>query len=166
MEYWDICDATGKPTGCIWPKGEPFPLGMYHLAAEIWVVNKNGDILIQRRAAGCEILPGVWGLTTGRIAAGESTRQGAVRELWEELGIAAQPEELVPLLRARRTELIWDVYLLRRDTPLSALRLQEEEVAEARWVTPDIFRQMAATGELYRYPELEDVLGRVKELCR
>ena len=60
MEYWDICDATGKPTGCIWPKGEPFPLGMYHLAAEIWVVNKNGEILIQRRAAGCEILPGVW----------------------------------------------------------------------------------------------------------
>lgn len=41
MEYWDICDATGKPTGCIWPKGEPFPLGMYHLAAEIWVVNKT-----------------------------------------------------------------------------------------------------------------------------
>lgn len=166
MEYWDICDATGKPTGCIWPKGEPFPLGMYHLAAEIWVVNKNGEILIQRRGRrGARSSPGLgpdhgedsrWGVHPPRGGAGTVGGTGHCR----------QPEELVPLLRARRTELIWDVYLLRRDTPLSALRLQEEEVAEARWVTPDIFRQMAATGELYRYPELEDVLGRVKELCR
>lgn len=165
MELWDVCDELGRPTGQRVAKGAPFPPGRYHLAAEVWVVNSEGEILIQQRAGSCEILPGIWGLTTGRMTAGETTRQGAARELEEELGIVAQPEELLPLLHVRRTELIWDVFLLRRDLPLAALTLQKEEVAAARWVTPGEFRRMAEAGALYHYPELEQVLAQVEALC-
>ena len=166
MEYWDICDAFGRPTGRTLPKGSPFQPGEYHLAAEVWVVNPAGEILIQQRSEQCEILPGVWGLTTGRMVAGETARQGAVRELAEELGISARPEELLPLLHATRTDLVWEVFLLRRDIPLEGLTLQKEEVAQARWVTSREFCRMAEAGDLYRYPELYQVLEKVQRLCQ
>ena len=73
VEYWDICDSEGNLTGHVVPKGTAFGEGEYHLAMEAWIVSSNRQILIQRRAESCEVLGGVWGLTTGRMVAGEDT---------------------------------------------------------------------------------------------
>lgn len=163
MEYWDVYDEKGRKTGRIKAKTGIWLPGEFHLAMEAWILNSNKEILLQRRADSCEVLPGVWGLTTGRMLAGENSKVGCVREIQEELGLTVQPEAPAFLRRIFRTELIWDLFLVRLDFPLNALRLQESEVSEARWVSASTFRSMLAQGTLFWYPEILEILEHVEQ---
>ena len=87
MEYWDIYDKDGNFTGRKKGKYEKWDKDEYHLATEVWVINSKKQILIQQRSEKCQLLPGIWALTTGRVVSGETTRQGCIRELKEETGL-------------------------------------------------------------------------------
>ena len=163
VEYWDVYDKSGKYTGRAKAKGAQWLPGEFHPAMEAWIVNSRGEILIQRRADTCDILPGVWGLTTGRMVAGESTQAGCLREMKEELGLTVQRNALTFLRRIFRTDLIWDLYLVQTDAPLNTLTLQKSEVSEARWVCPADFQSMLADGSLFYYPEILEILEQVKQ---
>ena len=76
MERWDIYDERAEKTGKIVNKGEALLPHEFHLAAEVWILNGKGQVLVQQRSCNCEILPGVWGLTTGRMRMAEDTRTG------------------------------------------------------------------------------------------
>ena len=107
--------------------------------AEVWPVNPHGEILIQKRSLQCPILPGVWGLTTGRTA------QGAVRELREELGLSVPVNRLIFLeriIRRDETHLIWDIFTVKIFAEISSLQMQTSEVEQALWVPPSKFLQM------------------------
>lgn len=132
MEYWDVCNRDGIRTSRIRPKGAVFASGEYHPAMEAWIVNSRGEILIQQRIMQCEILPGMWGLTTGRMLAGESTEQGCIREIRQELGVCVSPSQIRFLKTIPRGELLWDLYLVHNDTTIGELTLQAEEVAQAK----------------------------------
>ena len=59
----------------------------------------------------------------------------------EELGMQVKQEELSFLRRiVREDPLIWDIYFTLQDVPVEELRLQKEEVIQARWVSFDQFR--------------------------
>ena len=113
--------------------------------AEVWPVNPHGEILIQKRSLQCPILPGVWGLTTGRIQSGETTAQGAVRELREELGLSVPVNRLIFLeriIRRDETHLIWDIFTVKIFAEISSLQMQTSEVEQTLWVPPSKFLQM------------------------
>ena len=93
MEYWDIYDKDGHFTGRKKGKYEKWGEDEYHLATEGWIINSNKQILVQQRSNKCQLLPGMWALTTGRIISGENTREGCVREFREELGIHIDKDE-------------------------------------------------------------------------
>ena len=159
MELWDVYDKKGRKTGALKEKEADYRPGEYHLAVEAWVFNRRREILIQQRSWHREILPGKWSLTTGRIIAGEDSEQGCVRELKEELGIQVKQEELSFLRRiVREDPLSWDIYFTLQDVPVEELRLQKEEVIQARWVSFDQFRAYLKRGSVFRYPEIDEVL--------
>lgn len=161
MEVWDLYDRFAEKTGKTVPKGAELSAEEYHLAMEVWIVNSKGEVLIQERSQDCEILPGVWGLTTGRMVAGEDTRSGCIRELREELGLAVQPEQLQFLRRILRqdgTHLIWDIYLLQMDVPVSQLKLQSEEVSGTKWADLAALRRLILTGKLFFYLEIWEII--------
>ena len=106
MQYWDIYDKDGHFTGRKKGKYEKWGEDEYHLATEVWVINSKKQILIQQRSEKCQLLPGIWALTTGRVVSGETTRQGCIRELKEELGIEAKEEEYGEY---RRTINQWEI---------------------------------------------------------
>ena len=169
MESWDLVDETGHFLRTA-RADSALKKDEYHFAVEIWPVNGKGEILVQKRSEFCKVLPGVWGLTTGRVQAGETTVQGAVRELREELGLCTSPESLIFLKRIVRkdgTQLIWDVFSMKTDVDISDLLLQREEVEEVRWLPPEEMILMAEKGILYCYPEFYEMLkkaaGSVKE---
>ena len=95
MEYWDIYDKDGNFTGRKKGKYEKWDKDEYHLATEVWVINSKKQILIQQRSEKCQLLPGIWALTTGRVVSGETTRQGCIRELKEETGYSAKNIKLI-----------------------------------------------------------------------
>lgn len=166
MEYWDIYDKDGNFTGRKKGKYEKWDKDEYHLATEVWVINSKKQILIQQRSEKCQLLPRIWALTTGRVVSGETTRQGCIRELKEELGIEAKEEEcnLVKSLLKNRLGMIWDIYFLRKDVELEDVTLQKEEVSRVKLVNTDEFRDMLKEGIMCEYSEVYELLDIIDEL--
>lgn len=169
MEYWDLYDEFGNPLGRTISKGTALREGEYHFAVEIWIVNSRGEFLIQQRSKTCELLPGIWAFTTGRVAAGETTAEGCIRELQEELGLCASAGQLLPLRRIVRrdgTHLIWDLFLLRTAHPLSAFSLQKEEVASVKYVSFLNLLKGLEEKNIFSYPEIRDVAEQVRRITQ
>ena len=97
-ELFDIVDLQGIPTGETVTRSEAHAKGIPHRTAHIWVVREhNGsiEVLLQKRAEHKDSYPGCWDTSSaGHITAGDEPLSSALRELKEELGIAASAEEL------------------------------------------------------------------------
>ena len=149
MEYLDIVDESGRPTGKTVSRQEAHHSGILHRTAHVWVIReRNGrtEILLQKRSEEKESFPGMFDTSSaGHIPAGEEPLPSALRELSEALGIAALPDQLAEAgtFRIRyekvfhgrlfRDNEITRVYVYRQPVDTGALRLQESEVSEVRW---------------------------------
>lgn len=149
MELWDIYDSDGALTGRTHPRGQPLAPGDYHLAVTVTVVDSQGRVLLTRRSREKSLCPGVWECPGGGVLAGEASREGAARELLEETGIVAAPEELVYLARRKGPDWYMDDYGLRRDLEAESLTLQSGETDAAQWMPLDQWEQKARAGELF-----------------
>lgn len=153
LEYWDILDYNRKPTGRTHLRGERLGRGEYHLVVHIWVRHPDGRYLIQKRAAHLAIMPGVWAATGGSALAGEDSLTAARRELREELGIDAPADRMRLKGSLRREDTFCDIWEVTLDVDPAALRLQTEEVAQARWATREEILRMRRMGQFHRYRE-------------
>ena len=72
-------------------------------------------------------------------------------ELAEEMGIEVEEQDLKPIKEMVRKNSILNVFLVCRTTPVSELKLQAEEVSEAKWVHRNKLRQMIKNGEFHNY---------------
>lgn len=152
MEKWDILNAEGERLGKTTVRGKcNLKPGEYHLVVHIWVISSSGEFLIQRRSENKKLMPGEWAATGGAAISGEDSYTAANRELYEELGIPSNKHTLKKLARIRRRNSLLDVWYVNTDVDQSKLRLQEDEVAEARWVSRDTFKKMIANGEFHNY---------------
>lgn len=145
MELWDLYDSERHATGRLHQRGRSLPSGAYHLVADVWTITSRGEILItQRHPHKRHGL--LWECTGGAVLAGENTLAGAVRELAEEIGVCVGRDELTLMHSVRLNDRFVDTYLLRRDITLSELRLQPEEVVDARLVTIGTLTRMWNAG--------------------
>ena len=149
MEYFDICDENGLPTGQTVSRAEAHRLGIRHRTAHVWIVRETdgrAEVLLQKRSLEKDSYPGLWDTSSaGHIPAGEEPLPSALRELREELGIAAEPEDLtyIGLFRIEYEEpfhgrMFHDnevarVYLYGGSVDEKGLTLQAAEVDEVRW---------------------------------
>ena len=125
--------------------------GEYHLVVHIWVVDDKGRFLIQRRSDEKYLMSGEWAATGGAVMSGESSRHAAARELFEELGIWVDYKNLVLVDRHIRRFSINDIWAVKMNVAESSLKLQKEEVAEAKWVDRNTLKQMISDGEFHNY---------------
>lgn len=163
MELLDIYDADGQATGLVCERGKPLVKGQYHLAAEIWIMDARGRFLIQRRSKEKRILPDIWAMTTGLMISGETSLKGCIRETEEEMGIKLSAERVRFIRRIVRTDMIWDVYLAFHDCDINDLKLQEEEVSEAKWADIDTLKKMLMEGTFYKYPEIYEIIEEIQK---
>ncbi len=149
MEIFDICDEEGRPTGETVSRQEAHEKGILHRTVHIWLVKREGEevfVLLQKRARNKDSFPGCWDTSSaGHIMAGDAPLESALRELEEELGLSAAPEDLrfggtlhVRFEEVfhgslfRENEIIF-LYWLERDVPEEEIRIQEEELEDAVW---------------------------------
>ncbi len=149
MEYFDICDSSGRPTGEMISREEAHEKGVPHRTAHVWIVrsSQNGpEILLQKRSSNKDSFPGLYDTSSaGHIPAGSEPLPSALRELEEELGITATPEQLtfIGFFRIRFEKVFHDklfcdnefanVYVYQEPVDITKLTLQESEVEEVRW---------------------------------
>lgn len=146
MELWDLYDENRRPLGRTHPRGVPLPEGTYHLAVIVVILNSRGEVLLTRRAKVKAACPGWWENTGGTVKAGETPLQAICRELREETGLVAAPEEFTLLLREDcRMDCHFDIFALTRDVPIEEIRFQEEETDAARWESRKEWEAIAGT---------------------
>ncbi|MBQ2955602.1 MAG: NUDIX domain-containing protein, partial [Clostridia bacterium] len=95
--------------------------------------------------------PNLWAVTGGSAVSGETPLVAACRELYEEIGYRAEPEELSLIACLRRTNSFCSVYTLHIDQPEDAFILQKEEVSMVRWCDRSRIQRMISDNMLYNY---------------
>lgn len=93
MELWDLYDREKHPLGRTIERGKTLGAEEYHLTVNVLSVNAEGRLLITKRHP-AKSHGGLWEISGGSVLAGETARQGAVRELFEETGLRAKESEL------------------------------------------------------------------------
>ena len=133
-EYNDIYDIDRNLTGRTHRRGTRWHKGEYGLVVCVWVYDGKGKVLLTRRAPE-KTAAGTWENSGGAVKAGEDSLSAIVRELYEETGIRANPEEfeLLDVCTDRGTH--YDHYCLRRDSAKVQVVLQPGETDGAQWAT-------------------------------
>lgn len=149
MEFFDITDDNGIPTGETISRSEAHDKGIPHRTAHIWIVKREGDVyqvLLQKRSAEKESFPGMYDTSSaGHIQAGDDPLESAQRELHEELGIRANEGDLTFIGKFHinyqmefhgktfRDNEVAFVYVYEKPVEINNLVLQQEEVDEVKW---------------------------------
>ena len=98
MEIFDIRTRDGRRTGLRKEREAVHRDGDWHGTAHIWLVRRREghmQVLLQKRSRSKETFPGCFDAScAGHLSAGDAFLDGALRELSEELGLKARPEEL------------------------------------------------------------------------
>ena len=137
MEYWEVLDSNGNPTGKIMERYDKrvFERGYYHLGADVWIINSENKILIQKRSQLKRLEPNVWAMTGGSVILGEKSKETVVREAKEELNISINPNKLRFIIKFKTGNVWIDTYILKCDYEISKMKFQEDEVSDAKWAT-------------------------------
>ena len=120
--------------------------GEYRLSCFIWIINDDDKILLQQRLSTTKKMPNMWGATAGGVKSGETSLEGALRELHEELGISSNKEELEFIGSYKRINDFVEVWLCKKNIDKSELNLQPEEVQNADWFEIKEFEKMIENG--------------------
>lgn len=152
MEIFDLYDACRRPTGETMVRGTPTPEGRYRQVVHICIFNSRGELLIQQRQSFKSSWPDLWDITLGgAVTAGETSQQGAHRELLEELGLDVDFSNTAPTVSTSFRGGFDDVYILHMEPELSQLKLQPEEVQAAAWADKDAILAMINDGRFIPY---------------
>lgn len=153
MEIFDIVDENGIPTGEMVERSVAHTNGIRHRTAHIWIARKimgKWQVLLQKRAMTKDSFPGRYDTSSaGHIQAGDEPLESAIRELGEELGIIARPEQLefagtfkIQYEKEFHNKLFKDnevafVYVYLDEVDINQVSVQEEELDCVEWFDLD-----------------------------
>ena len=151
-EYFDILDENGNKIGKTKLRSEVHRDGDWHKAIHIWIINDNGDILLQRRCATKDSNPNMLDIScAGHLTAGDDSLSGAIRELKEELNLDIPKKDLYFIKTLKRSSKYTetfinnefdDLYILRTNKSIDEMKFQEEEISELFFVPYKKFKEM------------------------
>ena len=144
-------------------RGEIHARALMHRAVHILVFNSRGELFIQKRSLSKDENPGLCDSSAaGHVDSGEGYLDCALREIYEELGIAVAGE-LQMLFKLAASSATGNehsvIYHCNYDGPLV---LQKEEIDEGQWISlADMDRRLAL-----RDPGMTETLYLIWECYR
>ena len=155
MEKRDLYDKNKNLTGKSIYKEEPIPENQYIIVVLAFIQNSDGKFLIQKRS---KEKGGLYGSTGGHPKSGETSLQGMITEIQEELGLSVKEYEIELIYAGRQdTERVFfDIYYLKKDFDINTLTLQIEEVESVEWLSILEIKQLIEKG-LFKIQHAEEV---------
>ena len=143
MEKWDLYTRYRELTGEDYVRQNvcKIPKDRFHLVVHVWIKNQKGEYLMSQRSANRPTYPLMWECTGGSVLKGESSLEGAIREVKEELGIDLHPQDGKILFQMIRDEIngvifrdIADVWMFNYDGLVDSSMATTDEVNDYRWM--------------------------------
>ena len=145
MEYIDVLNEVGNPTGKKKSTEEIHSAGYWHWTVHVWIQNSKKELLIQKRGLNKTSHSSMWDISVaGHISAGENSIEAAMRETEEEMGISFDKEEFIFLETIISNSVLndgtylnnefQDIYFVESDHAISDYKPQESEVSEIKFI--------------------------------
>ena len=168
MEIWDLYDKNRNKTGLEHIRGNDLPDDLYHLVVHIWIKNSNGKYLISQRSETRKSFPLMWECVGGSILKDETSLDGALREVKEEVGIDLDREngklvfsEIRRIINGKKFNDILDVWLFNYDGEVSLDNATTDEVCQVKWLSKEEIKELANENKfvktLYYFFERNDI---------
>ena len=137
MEYLDLYDWDRRPLNKKSSRGAKLKEGEYRLVVHACVFNDKNQMIIQQRQS-TKKFGGLWDLSVGGgVQSGENSRQAIEREVFEEIGIQHDFSNERPYLTVNFDDGFDDMYIIFKNVSVEQLKLQPEEVQNAKWATKE-----------------------------
>lgn len=145
MEKRDLYDKNKKLTGETIYKGEPIPENRYIFVVLSFIQNSEGKFLIQKRSKQKD---GKYASTGGHPKSGETSIQGIITEIKEEIGLTVTEKELELIYSDREDskQVFFDVFYLKKDLDIDTLVLEKEEVESVQWYSITEIKKLIEDG--------------------
>jgi len=148
--------TTGRPSrGEARPAAAATPVVEARAAATVVILRPGEgglEVLLTRRPSTMRFGPDLMVFPGGRLEAGETAREAAIRETFEEVSIRLEPGELVPMTRwvtPTNLPIRFDARFFGVVVPPDTrARPDPDEVVDARWLRATSALEAMATGEL------------------
>ena len=163
-ELLDVLDEKGNYLDIQKERNDIHAQGLWHRAIAVFVVNNNGQVLLQKRSAYKKFWPNMWDVSIGgHTDANEFGYQTAVREAQEELGIKLVPQDLTYIGCTRSQShhdgiidnMFNEYFVIFSDLDPATLKLQLEEVCQTKFVSPSELKDMMDDGYKILTPKKE-----------
>lgn len=173
-EKIDVLDEFGKLTGEIATSSAVHRIGLWHRVIKVVVLNKNNELLAQKRSKTKKIFPNVWDIAvTGHVSSGEASIDAAKRELFEELGLDVGLNEIKYLTSYKKNigynefkeKMFIDLFYIKVNSTLEGLKILEEEVDEVKFVGLNQMKEIINDDFFLEDGELDNILKNLKEIC-
>ena len=160
MELRDLYDEKKNLTGETIFKGENIPKGRYIVVVLVFIQNSEGKFLIQKRS---ERKNGKYATTGGHPKSGESSIEGIITEVKEEIGLDINPNNLQLYFsgKSEKERVFWDDYYIKMDiSNIEKLKLQEDEVSSVEWFSREEICDLMKQDKFFEnhYEEFENLI--------
>lgn len=145
------------------PRHKVFKNGLWRRTTHVWIFDKKGRVLVQRRSLKKTVGPGLWeSSVAGHIGPDDNYFTGAVREVREETGIDIDPKDLKlhKIYKDHDRREFIGVFYHQLDIDENKIKMEEDEVEEVKLIDKDLLKKHI----VYRKSEYWIKYGYEKEM--
>lgn len=152
-EFIDILDENGNKTGAVKDIMEVHRDGDWHRVVFVYVMNSDGEILLQKRSKKMFIYPNTWDMSAaGHISSNEESEDSARKELFEETGL--------------KTDNLKYLFTITQKMRLNDGKILNNEFCDAYITVTDNFDSLATDGvevAAFKFVKIDDLKKMVAD---